>query len=1030
MARQIGTVVENNFIKGLITESTALAFPEKACTDASNVVFDIEGSVSKRLGIDLETGHRNVTTEILGEEAITEFVWKSVNGEASRTFFVQQKGRSIYVYDISGSSNISPNYFANPLSRFLLLDHQVDNSNYDPGQYPCQYTVGNGDLIVTNYACEPFYVKYDPLLSLLTATDIAVEIRDFRGLNDGLALTARPTSTVAGLISTNPAHYYNLLNQGWAATDALTQWDTATTDLPSNADYISLFRSSQTDAYDGTIVTSLTGYNTPAPKGHYILNAWEPDRTLGGTLTFSGTVNLPVYMDVTFSTKIGTLTSANLYNSFTNMGYTSAVQTATVTGQWAGVTIGTGREISKAVVYGSNNVGFAYWDRTTGGDTDDSSASGGVGGVASLTMKLYGKAGAAPASSTDGTLLGTRTFNDFPNFSHGMEILSGDTSTTYDHVWVTIDWNNGANFSSGGFSYDSRLAITEIEFYRVEETGIAASDDIVTVKRPTTCEFFQGRIFYSGVEEQNLSSNVYFSQIAEKREQYGLCYQKNDPTSEDLPDLLADDGGVIKIPDAGVINKLFQVQQALLVLATNGVWIIQGSAGAPFLATDYEVRKISSSGTNSPLSVASYRGTPLWWGSEGIHTIKYEADYGSYIVQNITENTIQELVDDVGTLNKSFVKGTCDTVDSIVYWLYNDDAALTSTDYYRYPKILTLNMLTGAFAPFEVTGTPDIRGITWIQNNATVSVDSKIKLMVSTEVNAREQHTYAEITSDTYTDWVGYSNHVESVKNYSALTKFDDLTSNETAVYDGDFTHAAAAAGTKTTAQNYYFGYTNATAQNVTRVLVSGSTDAGYVAGANPSITIVLYGKTGAAPGSGTDGTILGSTGPFTDTTDQSPYTEVISLDHESTWDHVWIYVIQSGAAATMYLAEAEFYTKSTDATQIVEYDAGFTTGYRLDGKTQTRFQSNYVETFMDVIEDSSCFLQGIYDFTNASDSGRWSSAQQCYRVSQIAHRDVVHSRLKIRGSGKALQLKYYGEGGAPFRIIGWNIWVTMNASV
>jgi len=53
----------------------------------------------------------------------------------------------------------------------------------------------------------------------------------------------------------------------------------------------------------------------------------------------------------------------------------------------------------------------------------------------------------------------------------------------------------------------------------------------------------------------------------------GNCYQVNDPTSDQLFDLLPTDGGVIVIQGCGSIYKLFPLQNALLVFAANGVCI-------------------------------------------------------------------------------------------------------------------------------------------------------------------------------------------------------------------------------------------------------------------------------------------------------------------------------------------------------------------------------------------------------------------------------------------------------------------------
>ncbi len=61
MTRQVASVVENNFVNGLVTEATALNFPESACTETWNCVFKQTGMVSRRLGLDFEDNYAENT---------------------------------------------------------------------------------------------------------------------------------------------------------------------------------------------------------------------------------------------------------------------------------------------------------------------------------------------------------------------------------------------------------------------------------------------------------------------------------------------------------------------------------------------------------------------------------------------------------------------------------------------------------------------------------------------------------------------------------------------------------------------------------------------------------------------------------------------------------------------------------------------------------------------------------------------------------------------------------------------------------
>src|SRR5260221_310386 len=85
------------------------------------------------------------------------------------------------------------------------------------------------------------------------------------------------------------------------------------------------------------------------------------------------------------------------------------------------------------------------------------------------------------------------------------------------------------------------------QLYNTARSGnvSGATDSSITQDRVRTCAFFAGRIWYSGLSAPGKSSSLYFSQIVQRKEQYGFCYQWNDPTSETAADLLPDDGGVV-----------------------------------------------------------------------------------------------------------------------------------------------------------------------------------------------------------------------------------------------------------------------------------------------------------------------------------------------------------------------------------------------------------------------------------------------------------------------------------------------------
>ena len=717
MPRQAGTSIVNNFIAGLVTEATTLSFPENACTDTSNCVFDSTGEITRRLGFDTEGDYTTDSVTVSDGDVYSTFIWDSVAGDGNVSFLVVQSADIISFYDTSSTAELSGSKTDFEID--LTTDYLVTNSVEDAGQHLCNFAVGNGDLFVTNPVCEPFYVQYDTITMTFTDASINIEERDFLGLEDGLDDGARPTSTVTALAGSNPEHLYNLYNQGWDLTDALDQWDTARTDLPNDYDYVALYREDADDAFDNVQVTSQSPGNRLAPKGHFLLNAFNPDRNQALTdAGYSFTVSEPsnALINPTGLTTIGDMTNAS--NAFDgNVRDNVNATKSTTTTAYIGLDIGSGLDevINKVVIFPSQ---FEF-DGT--GYVDDANDM-------NITVTLYGS-NSAPASATDGTSIGSGTITVI-NFSV-FELESTDTTNEYRYVWVNMVPASTANFT-----------ISEVQFYSFG----------LTYQRPSAVAFYTGRVFYGGVKENNLSSNIYFTQIIENEKQYGKCYSKNDPTSEDFADLLPDDGGVIKIPEMGTLRKLYSYQSSLLAFANNGVWLISGTSGGSFRATDFVIKRISSIGVESADSVTSIRGLPAWWGEDGIYTVEFDANYDSFAPKSLTAQSIDTFYNNIPSSNKKYAKGSYDTLAQVAYWIYSDDVDL-GTDKYVYNNVLCLDAKTNAFYTWTISSGPIVRTIDFIRP-ATRNTDGKVKFMIHQNyTGSAADQTFAEILNENYLDW-------------------------------------------------------------------------------------------------------------------------------------------------------------------------------------------------------------------------------------------------------------------------------------
>jgi len=718
MPRQVATKVTNKFIRGLITEKTALDFPQDACTETFDCVFDETGEVTRRPNLDFETNSTPFIVTPETDEVFTEFLWAAVAGTGAINYLVQQQGSTLRFYDQSISVEVSPNREAFVVN---LNTYKPPFSTLNPALFQCQYASGNGDLFVVNPACDPFYVTYIATSDSVTSTRIILKQSYFTGVEDGLTITNRPTNTVANLKTNNPEHYYNILNQSWYIADALSQWDSARTDMPSNADYVALYRASETNSFTNSEVTAKSPGNRAAPKGHFILDVANPDRTKAliddGFKGAVVSVNSPE-----INREIGTIItnfdaqSANAFDGIFDQTAADSAQENSA-GGFIGKDFGTSLtfRVASASVYGSNDAGYVTVTNP------------------STTLELRASA-SAPSLSSDGTLLGTITFADTANESEGRLITSTDAGTAWRYVWIRIIREDEAV---------DNFRIAEVRFFTPN----------FTFNRASTVGFFASRVFYAGINVDQYSNNLYFTQIIERRDQYNLCYQLNDPTSEELFDLLPSDGGVVKIPEIAIIKKIFKMQTGLLIFATNGVWLISGSGGQPFQANDYQIRKLSSVGVNSPLSIVDIRGTPVWWGEDGIYTITFDANYDSYSVISVTDETIRSFFLAIPSLNRQFAKGDYDTSNDTAYWIYNDTVSLPVASRYKYTKAIVFNARSKAFYPWIfVLGTRSIRGLAYIYD-AQRTKTPLIKFTTTTPNAGNNDLTYSQVTGTVYKDY-------------------------------------------------------------------------------------------------------------------------------------------------------------------------------------------------------------------------------------------------------------------------------------
>lgn len=690
MPQQIAATVENNFTKGLITESTGLNFPENAATDTDNCEYTLIGDVLRRRGINYEINGSTQPT-VRGQGAISSYKWNNAGGDGLTQILVEQIGASLYFYRSSSatvSSPLSTQILVSTvsLSNFLIPGNTLDIS------LECQYTDGNGYLFIFHPNCDPFYCAYSA--GVITGATITVQIRDFVGLPETVPSNFRP-------VTLTNEHLYNLTNQGWTSGNP----------------------------WSGVTVSSSNTVGT-------------------GTKTFTIGTGLTIVNGTNVQIGFGLVGGFNIYPA----GQLAMVGTVTSYNSGTGVLV--------INVYGfdpqfSGNTTSSWWVKPTsiGYLTTWNTAVGNYPSNADVWWYFKDASGVFNPTSTIGN------------------VSLGVSQAPQGHYVINA------------FNQDRSTA-----------AAIANLTPITTSLRPRTGTWFQGRVWYTGVDAQQQATgdagyytwteNIYFSQVVSTPADFGLCYQQNDPTSEQLFDLLPTDGGIIVIQGSGSIYKLFALQNALLVFAANGVWYVTGSQGIGFTANDYTIVKLSSVRSISSTSFINVNGTPMFWNEEGIYSVE-AAKQGTSLLNTplhvnplevipITLGTILTFYSNIPTSSKKYARGDYDPVNYTVQWVYRDTEATDVHGRYTYNKILNFNTSNKAFYPYTVdTSINSINGIRYVDNPGGLNTpDAMFKYIASsaTAIGFADEHdeAYKDWSSINYISYfvTGYKLRGQAIKKF------------------------------------------------------------------------------------------------------------------------------------------------------------------------------------------------------------------------------------------------------------------------
>lgn len=311
-----------------------------------------------------------------------------------------------------------------------------------------------------------------------------------------------------------------------------------------------------------------------------------------------------------------------------------------------------------------------------------------------------------------------------------------DIPSNCDVEWYFKNTNNEFDFTTvDDRSVGNSLAPRGHFIYSLYDTDRAsnvatATSSSIPISRVSSCAFFAGRVFYAGLNAIKQNSKIFFSQIIETSAEYGKCYQTNDPTSEELFDLLPSDGGVIDLISAGTVIKMMPMYSSLIVFCSNGIWQISGTDAGGFGANNYTVIRLATYNLISHTAFVDVQGTPHWMTNEGVFNLTADQQTNALRVQCITDGKIRNLIlNDILAESKQYARGIYDQFTKTVQWLYRSTPSTGFNDRYVFDSILVQNLITGAWYKWSISPTD-------VKINSVVNIFSISGALVASNVIA------------------------------------------------------------------------------------------------------------------------------------------------------------------------------------------------------------------------------------------------------------------------------------------------------
>lgn len=295
--------------------------------------------------------------------------------------------------------------------------------------------------------------------------------------------------------------------------------------------------------------------------------------------------------------------------------------------------------------------------------------------------------------------------------------------------------------------------------------------DAVETTRFTSVGFFAGRVWFGGTDITRLSSKVFYSQIIESDSNIGSCFSAADPTREEEAQVVDTDGGVLTIPEMGQLRGFLVVGDKLVLMASNGVWSIGGSADTYFKATSYAIRHLVQATIPENQHGLLVDQLPLLLAREGVFGLEVNQISGDLVGRNIIETSIQSLWDDIPTASLNYAQLTYDGVAKRLCVLYDSTGAAA----HKHNTMLIFDSRLKAWSKWSMPASnPYVAGAIDLYSN--VDPAREMKLVVVDTTNNKV--TFGNFWRTDWLDWYSYDSVGVDAPGY-LITNYDTASGPE-----------------------------------------------------------------------------------------------------------------------------------------------------------------------------------------------------------------------------------------------------------